>query len=98
MNEHFIGLPFGERVRLARNELNRARPLLDELDEEGVLDDIIAKWGLNSDEGYEALLKPLNDRIEEQKAEEDELLKSPFLIHERIKKRVVEWYEDRKKK
>ena len=98
MNEHFINLPFKERVRLTRNELNKAEPLLDKLDEKGVLDDIIAKWGLNSNFGYDALLQPLADKIAQKGAIIEEQLQSPYLLPQRIKRDISNWLKEKKEK
>ena len=98
MPENLSKLPFEERVRLARYiELNRVRPLLERTDQEDLLDDIVAKWGLDTQAGHEALLKPLYDTKAELEAKQEELLQSPYLIPERIMRSIAKWREDRRK-
>lgn len=98
MNERFSQLPFDERVKLCRAEINRARPLLKKVGKDDMLDEIEIKWGLHTRAGREALLKPYIDKIIELEEELEKLRKHPLYFPESIICNITNFFEKWKKK
>ena len=98
MNEHLSKLPFDERVRLCRIEINRAAPLLERVGKDNMLDEIEVKWGLHTIRGREALLKPYDDEIAKLEVELEKLRRHPLYLPASIICNMTNFFEKWKKR